>query len=182
MPHHRVDKRHAEIRGTLEELGALVVDTNTLGGGVPDLAVIYDGRTTWLEIKTAGQEKRKGKTAERQYRFQLQAAKLGVTVHRIETPEEAVALVFTQETVMTIKLGDRVRDTISGFEGICTGRSVYLNGCVHVWVAPTELDKDGDMRKAQWIDEPQLEIVKKEKKKAAKPTGGPSPGGGGHSR
>jgi len=38
--------------------------------------------------------------------------------------------------------GSRVRDTVTGFEGIATGRTVWMNGCVRISIEPTEL-KDG---------------------------------------
>ena len=60
---------------------------------------------------------------------------------------------------MKIDLGSTVKDTITGFVGIVTGRCEYLYGCVQCSVKPTEL-KDGAPQKAVWIDEPQLEVVK----------------------
>ena len=35
-----------------------------------------------------------------------------------------------------IKLGDKVRDRISGFEGIATSRTEYLNGCFQIEITP----------------------------------------------
>ena len=73
-----------------------------------------------------------------------------------------------------IKVGQRVKDTISGFEGIVFGITEYLHGCRHICIKPTELDKDGVPRKGQWIDEPQVEIVKASKTlKRSGDTGGP---------
>jgi hypothetical protein len=61
-----------------------------------------------------------------------------------------------------IKLGQRARDTITGFEGIATSRVEYLNGCIQYCIRPTQLEK-GEMIESQYIDEGQLEIVKEEK-------------------
>ena len=58
-----------------------------------------------------------------------------------------------------LKIGQRARDTISGFEGIVYGITEYLHGCRHICIKPTGLDKDGAPQKVQWIDEPQCEIV-----------------------
>ena len=57
-----------------------------------------------------------------------------------------------------IILGKRVKDKVTGFIGIAVARCVYLNGCVQYHVSPS-VDKDGNERKDQWIDEAQLEIV-----------------------
>lgn len=54
-----------------------------------------------------------------------------------------------------IKLGQKVKDSITGFSGIATARCEYLNGCVSVEVRPTKLI-DGKMIKSAWIDEQQL--------------------------
>lgn len=54
-----------------------------------------------------------------------------------------------------LKLGERVKDKITGFEGVAVARCEYLNGCISIQVQPTEL-KDGNMVKPAWIDETQL--------------------------
>ncbi len=60
-----------------------------------------------------------------------------------------------------IELGDEVRDLVTGFQGIATARIVYLVGCQHIGVTPKELH-EGVPRPVQWIDEPQLEVVRKQ--------------------
>ena len=82
-----------------------------------------------------------------------------------------------------IQNGQRVRDTISGFDGIVTGRTEYLNGCVQVYVEPDRLDKDGKRIKGVWFDESQVEPVAARTARttstralaAADPPGGPRP-------
>ncbi len=69
-----------------------------------------------------------------------------------------------------IKLGDKVKDTITDFGGIAVARCVYLNGCIRIEVQPKEL-KDGKIVEAVWIDESQLEDV--EKDEGETPSGGP---------
>ena len=59
-----------------------------------------------------------------------------------------------------IKLGEKVKDSITGFEGIVVCRADYLNGCVQLQVQSQEL-KDGKIIKAEWIDEPQLIVLEK---------------------
>lgn len=43
---------------------------------------------------------------------------------------------------MTIKLGDKARDTITGLIGTVVSRHEYLNGCVRLSLQPHEV-KDG---------------------------------------
>jgi len=72
-----------------------------------------------------------------------------------------------------INLGSKVRDSITGFEGIVTGRAEYLSGCVRILIQPQGLNNDGEMIESQWIDEGQLEIIKAEKESKKVVTGGP---------
>lgn len=58
-----------------------------------------------------------------------------------------------------MKLSDQVRNVISGFEGIITGKCEYINGCVQFLVQP-RVDKEGNHRNAKWIDDAELEMVK----------------------
>lgn len=75
-----------------------------------------------------------------------------------------------------IKLGQRVRDEITGFEGIATARAEYLNGCIQYCVQPKGLEK-GQIIESQYIDQGQLKIVKEKKSVdiISKPTGGSMP-------
>jgi hypothetical protein len=58
-----------------------------------------------------------------------------------------------------MRIGDRARHRINGFEGIVTGRTEYINGCIQYLVAPTTLDKEGKIMEGQWIDEQNLVLV-----------------------
>ena len=53
-----------------------------------------------------------------------------------------------------IKLGDRGKDSITGYEGIAIARSEYLYGCVSIQVQSREI-KDGKMQSV-WLDEQRL--------------------------
>lgn len=57
-----------------------------------------------------------------------------------------------------VNLGDKVKDSISGFIGIATGRSEYLYGCVRICVTPAEM-KDGKPIDPLWFDEDQLSLL-----------------------
>jgi hypothetical protein len=58
---------------------------------------------------------------------------------------------------MTIKLGKKVKDKITGFEGIVTGVASYLYGCDQYLVTPPA--KDGAKVDAYWFDEGRLEVI-----------------------
>lgn len=57
-----------------------------------------------------------------------------------------------------INLGDIARDEITGFQGVVTARSQWLQGCDRLQLQPRDLD-DGSIRDPQWFDEPQVELV-----------------------
>jgi len=57
-----------------------------------------------------------------------------------------------------MKLGDRVKDKIDGFEGIIVAKCHYLNGCIQYQVQPEYLDEHKGI-KPEWIDEDQLELL-----------------------
>lgn len=86
-----------------------------------------------------------------------------------------------------IKLGDKVRDNVSGFEGITVGRTLFLNGCIQ-YVIAGKVGKEGKfpIEGDPNIDETNLTVIKKhvvksceypekiEIKKVNKRTGGPT--------
>ena len=57
-----------------------------------------------------------------------------------------------------IVLGCRARDIVSGFEGIVTGKSDYMNGCVQ-WCLSPQIDEKGKHVSGNWFDSQQLEYV-----------------------
>jgi hypothetical protein len=61
-----------------------------------------------------------------------------------------------------MKLGDVVRDKISGFSGVATCRLDYLNGCVR-WQVQSQSLHEGKPVDAMYFDEEQLEVVPDEK-------------------
>lgn len=72
-----------------------------------------------------------------------------------------------------MNLGDEIRDTISGFKGICSGKAEWLYSCTKVMITPKALDKKtGKPAESDWFDEPQTERVKKEVVKPKNNTGG----------
>ncbi len=61
-----------------------------------------------------------------------------------------------------IKLGDEVKDMVSGFQGIAVARYQYLQGCNRIGVQPP-VDRDGKLPEMATFDEPQMEVIEKEK-------------------
>lgn len=78
-------------------------------------------------------------------------------------------------TKNNIKLGDEVKDRVTGFRGIAIGITEWLNGCIRITIQPQKLDK-GKPVETQCFDWEQLEVVQPLRiaRKTA-PTGGPMP-------
>jgi hypothetical protein len=53
------------------------------------------------------------------------------------------------------ELGDIVKDKVTGFSGVVTGRCDHISGCDTFGVQPREL-KDGAPHDQKWFDEPRL--------------------------
>lgn len=73
---------------------------------------------------------------------------------------------------MKIKLGNKVRDKVTGYEGVATARVEYLNGCVQYCVKP-KVGSDGKMPDHEYIDIQQLEVVSEGEAITPSKTGGP---------
>lgn len=58
---------------------------------------------------------------------------------------------------MAIKLGEKVKDVVTGFEGIAVARIVYINGCVQFGVKAKM--REGKLSDVEYIDETQLVFV-----------------------
>lgn len=61
-----------------------------------------------------------------------------------------------------IRLGSKVRDSITGFKGIATGRSEHLNGCVSVCIEQESVRKDSNNdphRTEMWFDEQRVTLI-----------------------
>jgi hypothetical protein len=108
-------------------------------------------------------------------------------------PQEAVSFDITHCTLITkgahkraelqastqredLKLGDTVRDSITGFEGVIIGRAKFLATNDRIGVQPKSLNKEGQPQAQNWFDAAQLELVSKLEPPAPKETrGGPMP-------
>ncbi len=73
-----------------------------------------------------------------------------------------------------IKLGDKVKDKVTGFTGIATAKCEYLNGCIQFCVMPKMKAKDGKHPDGIFVDQGQLDVVGAKKVVVKKKrTGGP---------
>ena len=66
-----------------------------------------------------------------------------------------------KEEPVLIKLGDKCRDTVSGFAGVAIAEHKYITGCVRFSLQPP-VDKDGKLPDTQSFDSPMLEKVEEE--------------------
>ena len=81
----------------------------------------------------------------------------------------------------SVKLGDQVRDGVTGFTGIATARVEYLNKCVQC-EGTSQVRHDGQPIAGQWIDSEQLQVVLEEQALwEGVPSGGPVRAHGGRS-
>jgi hypothetical protein len=55
-------------------------------------------------------------------------------------------------------LGKKVKDKITGFEGIATSKHIYLTGCSQYGIQQP-LDKDGKVPDKKYFDEGRLEVT-----------------------
>jgi len=75
-----------------------------------------------------------------------------------------------------IELGDKVKDTITGFKGIATAKTEFINGCVQYNVTG-KVGKDNKLSddSIMSIDQETLEVIKPKVKKIKRSdTGGPT--------
>jgi hypothetical protein len=54
------------------------------------------------------------------------------------------------------RLGECVRDKVTGFKGAIVSRADHISGCATYGVQPTQLKDGADLQDAKWFDEPRL--------------------------
>ena len=57
-----------------------------------------------------------------------------------------------------VELGDYVKDRVTGFEGVASGKVLYLAQCCSIQVTP-KVAEDGKRGTAVWLDEPLLDVM-----------------------
>jgi hypothetical protein len=74
------------------------------------------------------------------------------------------------------RLGDQVKDRVTGFKGVIMARTQWMNLCIRYSVQARDL-QDGKPVPDQWFDENDIELVRGSKNLApevARATGGPT--------
>lgn len=96
-------------------------------------------------------------------------------IHNIHVKKEK-----TMSKEKVAELGDEVKDSISGFQGIAIAKHDYIHGCTRMSVQPP-VDKDGKLPESATFDILALEVVKKkespsvsESEASSKKPGGPA--------
>jgi hypothetical protein len=62
------------------------------------------------------------------------------------------------DTYLGINLGDKVKDTITGLEGVVLARAEYLTGCSQVNVQPL-CDSTNEVKTSYWFDVERIESL-----------------------
>ena len=71
-----------------------------------------------------------------------------------------------------IKIGDRVKDVVTGLEGVAVSRIEYINGCIQFGVCG-KVNKEGKVPDVNYIDHKQLKVIGKPVELEQADTGGP---------
>lgn len=79
---------------------------------------------------------------------------------------------MNEQEIFKFKLGDKLRDIVTGYEGICCARTQYLNGCIR-YTLSRKLDKDGKVQDDHWFDEGVVMYIDSGIKIKQKDVGGP---------
>ena len=82
----KTDKNQASVVKALRDFGADVYSLHTVGGGIPDLLVLYEGHSLLFEVKDGADKKLTP------LQIKLFANWKGGHLHRVNSPEEAVEI------------------------------------------------------------------------------------------
>ncbi len=74
-----------------------------------------------------------------------------------------------------VKLGDKARDTVTGYQGTVIAKTEWMNGCHRVTIQAEGLKDDGGAKESHHCDVQQVELVEENKTPARKLSGGPMP-------
>lgn len=93
----KVDANHAKIVEVLRKAGAYVTDCSRMGGGFPDLALIYRGRVELVEVKDGSKPPSARKLTPDQVKFHEMAWLKGYRVHVVKNEAEALEVLHPIE-------------------------------------------------------------------------------------
>lgn len=88
----KVDGNHGEVRAALRAIGVGVHDTSGCGGGFPDMLCAYRGRLYLIEVKNGRNSPSGRKLTVAQVQLRSLLASHGVTLHVVESADEALGL------------------------------------------------------------------------------------------
>lgn len=75
-----------------------------------------------------------------------------------------------------VNLGDKVRDLVTGFEGVAVAKTTWLSGCERFTIQPGGVTAEGKTHDTETFDVTQLEVVEAGAVQIARTdTGGPRP-------
>jgi len=66
---------------------------------------------------------------------------------------------MSDTVVFKFKLGDKLKDRVTEYQGICDGRRQHLNGCIQYSIQGKF--KGDELKAGWWVDEGQIERVNK---------------------
>jgi|APCry1669189768_1035252.scaffolds.fasta_scaffold00436_10 hypothetical protein len=87
----KVDKNQADVVKALRDYGADVYLLHTVGGGIPDLLVLFQGHTILLEVKDGADKKLTP------LQIKLFANWKGGHLHRVNSVQEAIEVLKSVE-------------------------------------------------------------------------------------
>ena len=74
------------------------------------------------------------------------------------------------------QLGDKVKDSITGFTGVVVASTTWINGCTRLTVQPSGMTKEGKIFETETFDDTQLLVITPKKvKEGNHEKGGPRP-------
>jgi len=77
-------------------------------------------------------------------------------------------------TDFKFNLGSILKDKITGFQGVVTSRTEWLNACNVYGLQSMKLKEDGTVGERQHFDQPQLELIEDGVFAPTRETGGPA--------
>lgn len=83
---------------------------------------------------------------------------MSMDIHTLEYVDEGLRSRVITPPAVSVKLGERVKDQVTGVCGMVTSRVTFLNGCVYFNVQQ-EADKDGKVPDPLFLDHKRLKKI-----------------------
>lgn len=85
-----------------------------------------------------------------------------------ENEESMSSYKFPEDSEMSFRMGDTVKDDITGIVGMCIGRAEHVNGCLQYTIQPP-VDKEGKIPNPTSVDYQRIQLVGESKAKQTLP-------------